>query len=337
MLTWRETVAPGEEARFNAYATELRDLARRRAAGAKSERALHLKSHLGVVGKLIVGELPPELRVGPFAAPRDYPLYARFSNGTFSRQHDGVPDIRGVALKLVGVAGKKLIPGMEAKSTQDFLVIQTPSVATGNPDDFMTLVRAAAKGMGPLLLPRLIMGLGLGGTLSVVRSLKNMPKVASMATGTFYSAVPIRFGEQAVKLGLFPLAAAEPGAPAAGPGKLRDDLLARLRAGPVEYSLRVQLFLDEATTPIEDASVRWPEEKAPFREVGRVVLPRQDPGSARGQEIEALVETLSFDPWHAVEELRPLGAIQRARSAAYRESTLERKAADEPETVLEPG
>ena len=64
---------------------------------------------------------------------------------------------------------------------------------------------------------------------------------------------------------------------------------------------------------------------------------KQDPDSARGKEIEALVESFSFDPWHAVEELRPLGAIMRARSAAYRESTIERKAADEPETVLEPG
>ena len=337
MTTWKETIAPGEEARFNGYATELRDLARRRAAGAPSERVLHLKAHVGAVGRLIVGELPPELRVGPFAQPREYPLYVRFSNGTFARQHDGIPDIRGVALKLVGVAGKKLIPGLESKLTQDFLVIQTPSVATGNPDDFMALVRAASKGKGPLLLPRLILGLGLGGTLAVVRGLKNMPKVSSMATGTFYSAVPIRFGEQAVKVGLFPLAAAEPGAPAAGPGKLRDDLLARLKAGPVEYSLRVQFFRDESATPIEDGSVRWPEDRSPFREVGRVVIPKQDPESPRGKEIEALVERLSFDPWHAVEELRPLGAIQRARSAAYRESTIERKAADEPETVLEPG
>ena len=337
MSTWKETIAPGEEARFNAYAAELRELGSRRAAGGPSERVLHLKPHVGAVGKLTIGELPAELRVGPFAQPREFPLYVRFSNGTFARQHDGIPDIRGVALKLVGVGGKKLIPGLEAKQTQDFLLIQTPSVATGNPDDFMALVRAASKGKGPLLLPRLIMGLGLGGTLAVVRGLKNMPKVASMATGTFYSAVPIRFGDRAAKVGLFPLAAAPAGAPAAGPGKLRDDLLARLKAGPVEYSLRVQLFLDEATTPIEDGSVRWPEEKTPFREVGRIVLPTQDAETPRGKEIEALVERLSFDPWHAVEELRPIGAIQRARASAYRESVLARKAADEPETVLEPG
>ena len=113
--------------------------------------------------------------------------------------------------------------------------------------------------------------------------------------------------------------------------------IARLKSGPLEWSLRVQLFLDEATTPIEDASVEWPEDKAPFREIGRVVIPQQDVTSARGQEIDALVESLSFDPWHSVEALRPLGAVMRARSAAYRESTMERKAAAEPETVLAPG
>ena len=148
--------------------------------------------------------------------------------------------------------------------------------------------------------------------------------------------MPHRYGEDACKLAIVPLQPPAP-APAKGYSSLRDDLVARLKGGPLEWSLRVQLFLDESTTPIEDASVEWPEDKAPFREIGRVVLPQQDVTSARGQEIDALVEGLSFDPWHSVEALRPLGAVMRARSAAYRESTMERKAAAEPETVLAPG
>jgi hypothetical protein len=43
------------------------------------------------------------------------------------------------------------------------------------------------------------------------------------------------------------------------------------------------------------------------------------------------VETLSFDPWHALVEHRPLGDIMRARNVAYRVSTQARKADAEPD------
>jgi hypothetical protein len=80
--------------------------------------------------------------------------------------------------------------------------------------------------------------------------------------------------------------------------------------------------------------VRWPEDRAPFHELARLVLPKQDPDSPQGRKLHEYVERLSFDPWHAVEELRPLGAMMRARAAAYRESVLERQAAPEPEEMM---
>ena len=161
-------------------------------------------------------------------------------------------------------------------------------------------------------------------------------EITSMATARFYTATPIRSGESAAKLSLVPANADAPkGSTGSGDGKdaLRDDLVARLQAGPIVYRLRAQLFVDEATTPIEDASVVWPEEKSPFVELGTVRLKQQDVLSPPGQNVEELVERLSFDPWHAVAELRPIGAMMRARSHAYRESVIERKAADEPERL----
>jgi hypothetical protein len=58
------------------------------------------------------------------------------------------------------------------------------------------------------------------------------------------------------------------------------------------------------------------------------------PGSPQGRKLHEYVEQLSFDPWHAVEELRPLGAMMRARAAAYHESVLEQQAAPEPEEMV---
>jgi hypothetical protein len=94
---------------------------------------------------------------------------------------------------------------------------------------------------------------------------------------------------------------------------------------------RAQLFRDDQKTPIEDTSVEW---SGPWLDLGVLTIPRQDPESARGQEIDALVSRLSFDPWHAIEAHRPLGAIMRARGAVYDASVLARKAAAEPHSVL---
>ena len=68
--------------------------------------------------------------------------------------------------------------------------------------------------------------------------------------------------------------------------------------------------------------------------VARLTLPLQDVTTAKGKEIEELVEKLSFDPWHAIEAHRPLGSIMRARAHAYREAVRERQALAEPDEVL---
>ena len=112
---------------------------------------------------------------------------------------------------------------------------------------------------------------------------------------------------------------------------LRRDLAARLGKGGAEFDLGVQLFRDAKRTPIEDATVEWPEEVAPRQSVAILALPIQDLDSERGRAVAARVEAMSFDPWHALEAHRPLGAMMRARNPAYRLSTVERGAAREPD------
>ncbi len=112
------------------------------------------------------------------------------------------------------------------------------------------------------------------------------------------------------------------------PDFLAEELTATLRKKPVEYDFQLQFFEDEKTTPIEDASVDWP---TPYLTVARLTLPVQDVASERGRRLAELLEGFSFDPWHALEELRPLGSMMRARNPAYRVSTQERKASHEPD------
>lgn len=328
---WTERIAPDEAERFERYAAELRALQHGRRARGRVERGLHVKPHVGAVGRLEVGAVPEGLGAAFFAVPGTWHAFVRFSNGGPADRPDKASDVRGLAIKLVGVPGAKLIPGLESAATQDFLLIHVPAIGVRDPDEFVTLVRLAARGTA-LLIPRLVGALGLRRALAIVRGVLGMPKVRSMATTRFYTAAPIRFGATAVKLALFPEQRDAPRGPG-GRDALREDLVQRLAHGDLVWRLMAQRFVDEATTPIEDAAIAWPESKAPFVELGRFIVPKQDIRSPRGEALEAQVETLSFDPWHAVPELRPLGAIMRARSVAYRESVIERGAAPEPDSV----
>ena len=330
-MSFHETIAPDETTRFEQYASELAALQERRTRRTgKVSRALHVKQHVGAVGELVT-TAPETSRVGVFATPgRRIPIYARFSSGTSARRPDNAPDIRGFALKLVGVPGKKIIAGLEQETTQDFLFINQPAIVFRDPEEFMIFVRAAMDGPARLL-PRLFAGFGLRRGLQVLGRVAKTPKLRSFATNAFHTASPIAFGAtSAAKLALFPLPC--PPVPAAsGPDALRADLIRHLQAGPLAWSLRAQFFVDDKTTPIEDTSVAW---SGPWVDLGTLTIPRQDPDSPQGREIGELVDNLSFDPWHSIEEHRPLGAIMRARAVAYRASVIARKAAPEPKSVL---
>ena len=152
---------------------------------------------------------------------------------------------------------------------------------------------------------------------------------AALAATSFYSALPIKFGPYAVQ---FAFAAHEP------PSKisissathLGDELAARLKSRAVSYDFQIRFYRDAKSTPIEDASVEW---DSPWITVGKLTLPVQDPTSPRGTKVSSLVEQLAFDPWHAREDLRPLGNIMRARNVAYRASTQARNSLPEPKTA----
>ncbi len=328
---WQETIAPDEEARFAAYAEELHQLQLQNSRQGKPSRALHAKGQPGLEAIFTVhADLPDAVRIGLFARPGSYRAFVRFSNGSGAHQHDRKPDIRGVAVKILGVTGRKLIPGMEDALTQDFLMIRSPATPVRNAEEFLTLIRAASS---PLRgLPRLLRQLGLRGTLSLLgRAARTLAPIDSLATTRFYSALPIQFGPYAVHYALRPHALPDPSdCPGHSPEYLAEELATRLRKAPVSFDFQVQFYVDADKTPIEDASVEWREEVAPFITLGHLSFAQQDLTRPAAQRLSAFIETLSFDPWHALTEFRPLGNMMRARRVAYRVSTQARNAAGEP-------
>jgi hypothetical protein len=327
---WKETIAPNEASHFDTLAGQLREVQRETAKlHGGTMRGLHAKAHAGLKAELTTATgLPDWAKVGIFAAAGSFKAWVRFSNGALSPASDRRGDVRGLAVKVTGVPGTKLIPGLEDAPTQDFLTILSQSVPFPTPASFIGVVRAV-NGPKLFILPRIVAALG-GDTFRVLGQLKKgtEARVDSLAEQTFYSALPIRWGSTAVKYSFVPVNPPKPGVPVTNEhSRYADDLRARLAVGPLVYSLKVQPFSSEAETPIEDPTRVW---TTPWVDVAELRIPAQDPSSEAGTALAAKVETFSFDCWHAPVEFRPLGAMMRARSHAYRDSVVERKAAKEP-------
>jgi hypothetical protein len=336
---WAESIAPGEEESFGRLADQLAQIQRARAEGGASEahRALHAKSHAGLRGHLVVADgLAEHLRHGLFGGAREYQAWVRFSNGSGGIEPDHKPDLRGLAVKVLGVKGPKALGEAE---TQDFLLIDSPVVPFRTPEEFVRFVTVAsgldgaARRSSPPSAGELLGGLarefGLVGALRLLWRVGRRVKGgrSDVADLAYYAPAAMAFGPYAARIAAFPVHAPSVhaqarGGPGSSPDYLGERLRARIQEAPLEFDLKVQLFTDVGCS-IEDSSSPW---ASPFEHVGKLVVFSQKPTAA----LQDLVEKLSFDPWHALSAHRPLGAVMRARKSAYFASTKHRGARAEP-------
>jgi len=345
---WKETVGPDEQQQFEGFAHEIeaqqREVAQStngpgHAPGGPLRRGFHAKLHAGVVAEFrVLPDLPEAARAGIFREARTFPALVRFSNGSPGLQADGRPDPRGIAIKLIGAPGKKLLPGLEDAVTQDFLATSHSVTSTvRNVGEFMAFIRAAKNKLTlPITLAR---ELGVAESARLLKAFAStvlFSKVRSMATEQFSSTAPIKLGPYAIKFTVRPHDGTPP--PSARPKTdnfLHDELADRLRAGDVTLDFLIQFYVDDARTPIEDTSVAWKPEVAPFVKVAEVRLLQTDIDSPAGHALGEAVDHLAFNPWHASEDHRPLGNIMRARRVAYEASSGLRGHAAEPASLAD--
>ena len=113
---WKELIAPNEAATFEGLAQDLAGVQ----AGVASQRgqthrALHARANLLVRAEFeVLASLPPHARVGFFSEPKKYDAVVRFSNGAAAPGADKKPDVRGIAVKVIGRAheeqGRRVLP-----------------------------------------------------------------------------------------------------------------------------------------------------------------------------------------------------------------------------------
>lgn len=301
-------------------------------------RGAHAKSQGVLRGELtVLDDLPEPLAQGLFAAPRRYPAIVRLSTAPGDILPDGVSAFRGLAVKLLGVEGEKLLPALADATTQDLLFINHPAFPNADLKGFLRSLTQMEK----------LAHVPEEGQELLTTSLRAVAKLAEQVGGhpagvigqakqethplgeTYFTAVPLRYGDHVAKLAFVPVADAQQ--PLRGqtldvsePSAIGDAVVAFFREHGAEFELRAQLCTKLETMPIEDASVIWPEDESPYRPVARLVLPAQDAlGPARRVYAD---DVLSFSPWHGLAAHRPLGNIMRARRPVYETSADDRHA-----------
>src|SRR5258707_5631255 len=118
-------------------------------------RGQHPKMHGCVLGEFTVEPgLPDELRHGAFKVPRTFPCWIRFSNG--SQDDDARGDIHGMAVKLLGVEGEKVLPAEAREPTQDFVLMDHPVFFARDARSNRALAETMRRASGRPLLKSLL-------------------------------------------------------------------------------------------------------------------------------------------------------------------------------------
>jgi hypothetical protein len=254
----------------------------------------------------------------------------RFSNGESFNKPDRKAQPRGIAIKLVGVPGPKLLEDQKDAVTQDFLATSHSVTSTvRHVRQFIAFMESnieAEHARLPLQLPFILARkLGVPETARILIALVLtvvFGKVRSLATEHYFSPAPIKFGPYAVKFTVRPAEGTKPATNRPLTDDfLREELTDRLRTGDLMFEFVVQFYVNERFTPIEDSSIPWKPEHAPFVTIARLRIPKCDLSDPRTKALSEAVNRLSFSPWHATEDHRPLGNVMRARKVAYQMSS----------------
>jgi len=266
-------------------------------------RGEHPKQHAGLWATFrVADDVPGSMRVGLFATPRSYTAIVRFSNGR--GPDDTKPEVHAMAIKVI-------VPdGTGPPRIQDFIVADHSVFFARNVQHIFEFLVAMVKGTPVPQLAATSHPKVAGFSSVATRSLLDM---------TYWSQTPYKLGDGAVKYIVTPSASMDgPAVPlTSSPDCLRDALIEQLtfQKRGAQFDLSVNPQADADTMPIEDPTEEWTS--APVRLATISIHPHK----CDVPEQQAFVENLSWTPWNALPEHRPLGGINRARKLVYEDSS----------------
>jgi hypothetical protein len=282
-------------------------------------RDAHAKHHGCVLAQWEADRGTPDaLAHGVFASGVRHTALIRYSNGNPTPQPDQKGDGRGMAIKLMGVPGPKLIA--DEAETQDFLLINHPVFFIRDAEEYLDFQRANSSTIRTLLffafdghgrrIARTILGKSVSNPLEI-RYHSMTPYLIGSREGkraVKYEAVPIGCDGTPLTSTIWPRESDD---------FLREAMVAQLGSGPRGRPACFDFYLvprPAENGSVEDATVAWPDQ-ARIR-VARITIGQQSFDSA---EQRAFCEQLSYTPWHALPVHQPIGGLNRLRLDVYRE------------------
>ncbi|MDJ0707474.1 MAG: catalase [Leptolyngbyaceae cyanobacterium MO_188.B28] len=266
------------------------------------KRGQHPKQQALLRGVFEVSDsVPDAMRVGVFAEPRKFDALFRLSTGPNPKDSD--PNPHGFAIKLIDAPGSPT-------GSQDFIFLDQPTFFISNLADYVAFFESMVENHAEAYYKAHPHDFGLNQTFNVV--------ISSHLERQYWSEVPFAMGQGAARFTLIP----DPDNvsdrdPANTPDGLREALeeyfVTQRRSA--KFLFGAQAYIDEATTPIEDAKSVWP---TLFDTIATLTLPAQD---FTAPEQFEFCEHLSYTPWNCAPEHQPLGGIQRCRKRVYEASS----------------
>ncbi len=220
----------------------------------KSMRDAHPKAFGCVRGIFTTDPNRPSFsKIGVFAPDTSYRSWVRFSAANPVPQSDTKPDLMGMAIKLTGVPGNKLIDNKNTAQTQDFLNVHFPVFNVANLQEFTGFLK------NPLLY------LGTHPRAAILATRAFGKKRTDPAETQYWSMAAYAPGSQAVKYTVIPCSAPQTPNPSQKTDNyLTENLIAHLNSRGACYHFMVQVQKDPQSTPVEDPSIEWQQQDSPF-------------------------------------------------------------------------
>ena len=276
----------------------------------RTGRGAHAKQHGLLKAIFTVPQLDPAYQVGVFSEPKTYKAWVRYSSLS-GKDPDAKKGARGLAIKLMGVEGEKLLADERDATTQDFIFMSTPFFVSKDVRGFADLL-GGLRGGKMATLKYFITHPGM--FILVQKSNSLTPDLAGV---DWSSATPYLFGDRAVKYAIRPASSFLEDMPEGEPSEdfLRERLAERLRTNGIDLDFYIQFQTDPDTMQIEDPRIPWSEDVSPLIKVARIRIPLQEFDTP---EQQLYGDQLSFTIWHSLPEHRPLGGINRGRKEIYK-------------------
>lgn len=312
-----EALYPDEQVLAREIALVIEKAIRQEYRPGSARRDAHPKAHGCVKAEFhVLDALPEHLAKGVFDPGKTYQAWIRFSNGSKdATRADGKGDARGMAIKVLNVAGNSLLEEAGQPNAQDFILISHPVFFANDPSRYLSVIkRANSEGFAKkLLIP---FDLGPRGTMIALKTTRK--RISNPVQTRYWSTVPYQLGvgadRQAVKYSARSCSANEDPMPRnPGDNFLRGALRATLDRGHACMEFLVQPRTSRGMS-VEDSMTEWREATAPFVRVAEIRIPQQTFDTA---DQDKFCENLSFSPWHSLPEHRPLGATNRMRKGIY--------------------